>query len=154
VKIMLALAACLVLALSTAAYGQLVKCVSKGGKVEYANECPPGTTEQKTRIRSSTGADAPASAPPEQKTLIERDAESRKRASEQQEAQQKDAEKSANADTKSANCELAKSFLKDLESGLRMTRTDPQTMERAYLDDSEREAEMVKARARIAQSCN
>ena len=150
-KIILAL---VVLALSPAAYGQLVKCVGTGGKVEYANECPPGTTEQKTRIRSSTGGDASASTPPEQKTLIERDAESRKRASEQQEAQQKEAEKSANADTKSENCELAKAYLRDLESGLRMTRTDPQTMERAFLEDSEREAEMVKARARIAQSCN
>ena len=150
-KIILALVA---LALSPATYGQLVKCVGTGGKVEYANECPPGTTEQKTRIRSSTGGDASAGTPSEQKTLIERDAEFKKRASEQQEAQQKDAEKSTNADKKSANCESARSYLRDLESGLRMTRTDPQTMERAFLEDSERDAEMVKARARIAQSCN
>jgi len=142
------------MALSATAYGQLVRCVSKDGKVEYARDCPPGTTEQKTGIKSSPGSGAPGAAPPAQKSLVERDADFKKRMIEQQEAQQKEAKKSAEAAQKQEACTNAQTYLKSLEEGLRLTRTDPKTGERSYLDDSEREAEMVKARARMSQTCN
>lgn len=142
------------MALSATAYGQLVRCVSKDGKVEYARDCPPGTTEQKTGIKSSPGGGSAAGAPPAQKSTAERDADFKKRMIEQQEAQQKDAKKSAEAAQKKEACTNAQTYLKSLEEGLRLTRTDPKTGERSYLDDSEREAEMVKARARMSQTCN
>ena len=46
--------ALMMMLLSATAYGQLVKCVSKDGKVEYARDCQPGSTEHKTGIRGST----------------------------------------------------------------------------------------------------
>src|SRR5262245_7943996 len=98
VKTILAL---LMLALSAGAQGQLLKCVSKGGKVEYAQSCPEGTTEQKTGIKSAPAAAASggsaASAP---KSYAERDADFKKRQIEQQEAQQKDAKKAAEVSAK------------------------------------------------------
>ncbi len=52
VKTILAL---VMIALPMGAYGQLVKCVAKDGKVEYARDCPAGTTEQKTGIKRRPG---------------------------------------------------------------------------------------------------
>jgi hypothetical protein len=150
VKTILAL---LMMALSATAYGQLVKCVSKDGKVEYARECAAGSTESKTQIRSSTGGGAAPAAPPAQKSLAERDAEFKKRMIEQQEAQQKDSKKTAEAEQKREACNSAQTYLKSLESGLRMRRMDPKTGETAYMDDAERAAETAKARDRIAQNC-
>ena len=158
--------AVIMMALSATAYGQLVKCVSKDGKVEYTTDCPAGTTE--TKIRSSTGGPAggaapsapPAqkggaapSAPPAQKTMAERDAEFKKRSIEQQEAQQKDAKKTAEAEQKKEACSNAQTYLKTLESGMRITRTDPKTGERVFLDDSERASEMTRAQGRVTQYC-
>ena len=72
---------------------------------------------------------------------------------EQQEAQQKDARKAAEAGAKREDCENAQTYLKTLESGIRMRRVDPKTGETVFMDDGEREGEASKARARVAQSC-
>ena len=146
--------ALLMMALSATAYGQLVRCVSKDGKVEYARDCPPGTTEQKTGIKSSPGSGAPGAAPPAQKSLVERDADFKKRMIEQQEAQQKAQKQSAEAEQKQQACENAQAYVKAIESGQRLTRTDPKTGERAFMEDSERDAELVKAQQRVTQNCN
>jgi hypothetical protein len=141
------------MALSAAAHGQLVKCVGKDGKVSYARDCPPGTTEQKTNIKSSPGGTAASPAPATQGSIAERDAAFKKRQIEQQEAQQKEAKKSAEAEQKREACTNAQAYLKSLEEGLRLTRTDPKTGERVFLEDAEREAETGKARQRVAENC-
>jgi hypothetical protein len=140
------------MALSTAAYGQLVKCVSKDGKVEYARDCPPGTTEQRVRAPGSAPAGT-ASPPPAQKSLAERDADFKKRQIEQQEAQQKDAKAAAEAQQRQSACNDARAYLKTLEEGVRVARVDPKTGERIYLEDSERATEMARARAQINDRC-
>ena len=144
--------AIIMMVLSATAYGQLVKCVSKDGKVEYTRDCPVGTTETKTGIRSTTGG-AASSAPAVPKSLAERDADFKKRGIEQAEAQQKDAKKAAEAEQKRENCDSAQAYYKSLESGQRIVRADPKTGERAFMEDQERNAEMVRARARIDQNC-
>ena len=148
--------AMIMMALSATAYGQLVKCVGKDGRVEYARDCPAGSTE--TVIRGSTGGStggaAAPSAPPAQKTLSERDAEFKKRAIEQQEAQQKEAKKAAEAEQRKEACTSAQTYMKSLESGIRISRTDPKTGERVYLEDAERATEMTRARERVAQYCS
>ena len=143
------------LALPLSAYGQLLKCVSKGGKVEYAQSCPEGTTEQKLRSGLSPGS-PPASSPspaPAQKSLAERDADFKKRQIEQQEAAQKDARKATEMAQRREDCEVAQSYLKSIESGQRLQRTDPRTGERVFLEDAEREAEANRARSRMADAC-
>ena len=145
--------ALLMLALSAGAQGQLLKCVSKGGKVEYAQVCPEGTTEQKTGIRSSTPGGGSASTAPAPKTYAERDADFKKRMIEQQEAQQKEATKSAEAKAKREDCDNARAYLATIESGMRLQRTDPKSGERVFLEDSERASEAARARTRISQAC-
>ena len=149
VKTILAL---VLVALPLGASAQLLKCVSKGGKVEYAQSCPEGTTEQKLRSGPTSGG-ATSSAPAPQKSLAERDADFKKRAIEQQEAQQKDAAKASEMAQRRQDCEVAQSYLKSIESGQRLQRTDPKTGERVYLEDAEREAEANRARARMADAC-
>ncbi|MGH8662418.1 MAG: hypothetical protein ACREUB_11780, partial [Burkholderiales bacterium] len=57
--------ALIVLLAPFAAHGQLLKCIGKDGRVEYASECPPDAKEVQTGIRStregpsSSGADSP-----------------------------------------------------------------------------------------------
>jgi hypothetical protein len=148
VKTILAL---LMIMLSATAYGQLVKCTTKDGKVIYANSCPPDTTEQQIRSApASSGAGAPPAA---QKSLAERDADFKKRMIEKQEMEQKEVKKLAEAQQKREACEGAQAYLKSLESGIRIQRTDPKTGERIYMEDEERASETVRARARVEQAC-
>jgi len=140
--------------LSATAYGQLVKCVTKDGKVEYARNCAPGSTEQPMGAKSPAsgpGAGAPASQAP--KSLAERDADFKKRMIEKQEMEQKEAKKLAETQQRRESCEAAQTYLKSLDSGIRISRTDPKTGERIFLDDTERAAEVTRARARVAENC-
>jgi len=145
------IAAILMLA-SAAAYGQLLKCVSKDGRVEYAARCPDGTTEHKTTIFSKGATSAPTTAP-QSKSLAEQDAAFRKRAMEQQEAQQKADKKMAEADSRREACSNAQAYLKTLREGMRVTRTDPKTGERVYLDDAEYAGEIARAQRVADQNC-
>lgn len=142
-------ALCLVL-VSGAAYGQLLKCVSRDGKVEYAAQCPSGTAEHRTAIRSS--APAPGAAPAA-RSLAEQEAAFRKRQLEQQEAQQKAEKEAALAAQKRQACDNARAYLKSLQEGLRITRTDPKTGERVFLEDAERAAETARAQRAVEQNC-
>ena len=145
--------AALVMAAPAAVHAQLVKCVSKDGKVEYARDCPTGTTEQK--IRSSTGpaGGATATPAPAQQSMAERDAAFKKRQIEQQEAASKDAKKAAEEQQRREACTNAQVYAKNLEEGIRITRTDPKTGERVFLEDAERAKELTAARQRVAQHC-
>ena len=148
--------AALVMAAPAAVHAQLVKCVSKDGKVEYARDCPTGTTEQK--MRSSTGATAGAAGgaatpAPAQQSVAERDAAFKKRQIEQQEAASKEAKKAAEDEQRREACANAQVYVKNLEEGIRITRTDPKTGERVFLEDAERAKELTTARQRVAQHC-
>jgi len=144
----------LMMLLPAIAWGQMVKCVAKDGKVIYAATCPPDMTEQKLGIKGSTAGPASGgTAPAPQKSLAERDADFKKRMIERQESDQKDAKKSAEEQRKREACENARTYAKSLEEGQRITRTDPKTGERIFLEDKEREVELAKIRARAAENC-
>lgn len=140
-------------ALSATAYGQLVKCVTKDGKVEYARNCAPGTTEQPMGAKTPASGPGAATQTQAPKSLAERDADFKKRMIEKQEGEQKDAKKAADAQQKREGCEYAQTYLKSLDTGIRIARTDPKTGERVFLDDTERAAEVARARARAAEAC-
>lgn len=146
-KILLAILA--VASLPLTAHAQIMKCVGAGGRVEFAAACPPGTKAQDTGIRNSPAA-APASP---QKSLAERDADFRKRATEQQEAAKKGEEKNQQTADQKQNCEAAKSYLTSLQSGNRIGKTDPATGERIFMEDNERAAEMARAQRAADSSC-
>ncbi len=138
--------------LSGAAYGQqLYKCVNSSGKVEYASNCPPGTKQEATGIRNAPGAVPSAAAP--QKSLAERDAEFRKRQIEQREALAKQEKKSEEDEQRQRACASARSYLKSLQSGSRIARTDPKTGERIFLEDKDYSKEIANAQRAADANC-
>jgi hypothetical protein len=143
---------CVILALlSGTAYGQLMKCVDKAGKVEYANVCPPGTKEQQITIKSGSPSSAPAAAP--EKSLSERDAEFRKRQIEKQESQAKQEKKTAEDQQRQRACESAQAYLRSLQNRNRVARTDPTTGERVYLEEEDYAKETAAAQSSIEANC-
>lgn len=146
-KTLLAILAAATLPLT--AHAQIMKCVGAGGRVEFAAACPPGTKAESTGIRNNPGS---AAATP-QKSLTERDADFRKRKLEQQETAKKSEEKGQETADLKQNCETAQSYLRSLQSGTRIGKTDPQTGERVFLEDSERASEMARAQRAADSSC-
>lgn len=147
-------AALLMMTLSAAATAQINKCVDKTGKVVgYGNECPDGLKSEQSAVKSMpSSAPAPTSATP-QKSLAERDAEFRKRQIEQQEAAVKAEKKVAEADQRRRACDDAQAYLKTLQAGQRVSRTDPKTGERSYMQDAEYPKEIGNAERLVAGNC-
>ncbi len=129
---------------------QVLRCVAPGGRVEFASVCPPGTKAEPTGIRNNPGA---ASAAPE-KSIAERGADFRKRQTEQQDAAKKAEDKAREAADRSANCESAQAYLKSLQTGARIVRTDPKTGERIFLEDADRQSEIQRAQRAVDSNCN
>lgn len=151
-KTMIALAATLI---ATAAHGQLLKCVGKDGRVEYAAQCPAGTREQSTGIKN-TPAPAPApagAAASKEQSLAERDADFRKRQKEKQEADAKEAKTSAEAAQRQRACEDARAYVKNLQSGNRAVKVDPKTGERVFLEDAQYASEIAAAQKIADANC-
>ena len=142
--------ALLIMLAPVAAHGQLLKCVGTDGKVEYASQCPPDTKEIQTGIRNVPSASPPAAT---QKSLAEREADFRKRQTEGAEALQKDEKKTAETADQRYACDKARSYLKARQEGQRITRTDPKTGERVYLDDSEYASETARAQRAVSEFC-
>lgn len=144
----------LVLLIPFAAHGQLFKCIGKDGGVEYATQCPPGTQQQATGIRSTReGPAAGGAGAPQQKSIAEQDADFRKRQMEAQDARQKDEKKLAEDQERRAACEQAQSYLRSLQVGNRISRVDPRTGERVFLEDPDRPVEIAKAQRAIDGNC-
>jgi hypothetical protein len=128
---------------------QVNRCVDASGKVVgYASECPAGTKAEQTTIKN-----APASAPTQQKSLAERDADFRKRQMEKQEAAAKAEKKMAEAADQKRACEEARSYLKALQDRQPITRADAKTGERVYVSDSDYPKEIARAERAVSQSC-
>ena len=136
-----------------AVQAQLMKCVGSDGRVEYAAECPPGTKGQQTGIPTTREGPSTSTAPGKQKSLAERDAASKKGAAEREDAQKKDQQKQAEAEQRRRACADARSYLASLEGGARLTRTDPKTGERAFVEDDQRAKEAAYARSMIQENC-
>jgi hypothetical protein len=149
VKATLALA---LLIAAVPAHAQLLKCVGKDGKVEYAARCPDGTREQQTGIKSAPGGPV-SSTKSNQPSVAEREADFRKRRAEAAEAQDKQQKEEAQKAQMQRACADAKNYLAGLESGARIARTDPKTGERVFLEDAQRAAELANARQSVQANC-
>lgn len=147
------LIASIVLLAPLAAHAQLLKCVSQDGAVEYAAQCPPGTKELQTGIRNTPSAPSGGSAAPQQKSLAEREAEFRKRRVEAAESSKKAEAKAAEEAQRRDACDRARIYLQSLQEGQRISRIDPKTGERVYLEDPERPAEIGRAQAAVSSNC-
>lgn len=141
------------------AAAQINRCVDKSGKVVgYGNECPAGTQSQASGVKSAPAAPAPtpaagASTATQPKSLAERDAEFRKRQMEKQEAEAKARKAGADAERRKEACNDSQAYLKSLQAGNRITRTDPKSGERSFLADSEYPQEIARTERAVQANC-
>lgn len=141
-------------------YAQVNKCVDAAGKVVgYGSDCPSGTKAEATNIRNVPSAPAPGTAKPSTtqssapKTLAEQEADFRKRQTEKQEAQAKTDKLAAEREARTRACENSRSYLKSLQSGTRITKTDPKTGERSVFEDADYARETVSAQRAVDANC-
>jgi type IV secretory pathway VirB10-like protein len=128
------------------------------GRTVYSDQPPPAGVKSEQILRQpgpySQGAPAPApdakSAP---KTYAEREMEFRKRQQERAETDRKQAEEQARSEQKSQECERMRGYLRALDEGQRIARTDSQG-NREFLDDAQRAAEIQRVRDALNRSCN
>jgi hypothetical protein len=149
VKILMILVA---LTLSASAHAQINKCVDKSGKVvAYGSDCPAGTTAADSGIRTAPAA-APAVAPAK-KSQAEQDADFKKRQQERQDFVAQEQKKAGEDAVRLRACEDSRAYLKGLQSGNRITRTDAKTGERVVLDDAGYPKEIAAAQQSVAANC-
>jgi hypothetical protein len=145
---------------------QINKCLDKSGKVVgYGNDCPAGTRPEASGVKSTP---APASTPPakdakgdaakgaastQPKSLAERDAEFRKRQMDKQEADAKAEKTAADSAQRQKACSDSQGYLKSLQSGNRILRSDSKSGERAYLEDADYPKEIARMQQQIQQTC-
>jgi hypothetical protein len=159
----------LLLMSSMPSQAQILKCVGRDGKIEFASSCPPGTKQSETGV-SNKPAPAPAkddkgdkgkaadkggkaadkAAP---KSLADRDADFRKRQAEQTDAAAKAEKKSAEDSRRAQACEDSRANLKRLQERQRTTRTDPKTGERVFFEEQDFVRETANAERSVAENC-
>jgi hypothetical protein len=146
--------------------GEIYTWRDSSGRVHYSDTPPPGQQTRTLRgaivevppppsAASQSGAAGQpqaAAKPGGAKSIQEQDLEFRKRRAQAAEEQAKKDKELAMAEDKRRNCEEAKSRLAALESGQRIARFNAQG-EREFLDDSQRDAEIERARKGVSDWC-
>ena len=84
--------------------------------------------------------------------MVEPELEARRKKAEAEQATKGKAEEERIAALKTDNCARARAYLRTLDSGIRVTRTNEKG-EREFLDDKQRAGETQHARDAIAADC-
>ena len=146
------------------AQAQIMKCVGKDGKIEFASSCPSGTKQLETCVGNKPAA-APAPAaksdgketakakPDAPKSLADRDAEFRKRQTDQKEAETKAAQKTTEDTDRQRACQSAQSNMQAIKGRQRMSRTDPKTGERVIYEEADYQREAAITERQVAENC-
>jgi hypothetical protein len=118
---------------------------------------PPDSSEAQAQSPSNAATpQAAAPAPPpaaRAPTMAEREQEFRKRQKERADSEKKVADAQAEAAQKAEDCERARGYMKSLDDGVRLVRTNPDGS-REPIDETQREAEAQRAREIIQTRCN
>ncbi len=139
----------------------------ENGRLVFSDRPPPAGVKADSIVRQPRASSAPPTAvdPGESKasakgetkagpkTIADREMEFRKRQQERAEAEKKQAEEQAQAARKAQECERARGYLRSLEEGHRIARTDAQG-NREVLDDAQRAAEIQRMREVVARNCS
>jgi cell division protein FtsN len=135
------------------------------GRVVYSDRPPPPEIKASQILRQPTvqapapqpaapaAAGDPAKAAGGPKTIAERDMEFRKRQQERADTERKAQEEQQKSAAKATECERARGYLRSLEDGMRITRTDA-SGNREFLDDAERAQETERTRKMVQSLCN
>lgn len=138
------------------------------GNVQYSDRPPPSGTPDKDILQRPPGASrsisvvpagqpasAAASAPQpaaSAPTKAEQEATARQKQDQDREAAKQKEEERRVAAQRRENCSRAQASLRDLQSGIRITRTNEQG-ERIFMDDTQRQAEIDRTRNVMASEC-
>lgn len=140
------------------------------GRLVYSDRQPPSSVKPDQVVRQprvsgsmidpSSAMNSVASAEPEKKagaptgpqTYAEREQEFRKRLIERTQAEKKQADEVIQRQQSAQECERSKGYLRSLEEGARIQRTDTQG-NREFLDDQQRAAEVARMREQVTRSC-
>jgi hypothetical protein len=140
----------------------------ENGRLVFSDRPPPAGVKADSIVRQPGAQTAPPPAPnvsgdakaevkgetkTAPKTIADREMEFRKRQQERAEAEKKQAEEQAQAARKAQECERARGYLRSLEEGHRIARTDAQG-NREVLDDAQRAAEIRRMRDVVARTCS
>jgi hypothetical protein len=135
----------------------------KAGQTQYSDLAPPAGTPEadilqrpnsNTRVlvpappaSAASGADAP------KPKTVEPELEAKRRKAEQEKADKAKAEDQSRALAQAENCTRAKDYLRTLQDGMRITRTNATSGEREFMDDKSRADETKRTREIIAADC-
>ncbi|HLX79842.1 MAG TPA: DUF4124 domain-containing protein [Burkholderiales bacterium] len=141
---------------AAATQAQLYKWVDKDGKVRYSDVPPPGVNATSIKAPPPGPADSAGAASKDAKkgplTPAEQEQEYRKRQEEAKKESEK-AEKDRQAKAaKADDCARAKEYLRTLQSGQRIARTDA-AGQRYYMDESQTAQEVEKTKQTTQQTC-
>lgn len=140
----------------------------ENGRLVFSDRPPPAGVKADNIVRqpgpqsapqpaATDSSDAKSAAKGEAKagpkTIADREMEFRKRQQERAEAEKKQAEEQAHAARKAQECERARGYLRSLEEGQRIARTDAQG-NREVLDDAQRAAEIQRMREVVSRNCS
>ena len=118
-----------------------------------ANPAPAATAADDAAKPADANSSDAKSTPSGPKTIAERELEFRKRQQERADSEKKAAEEQTKSAAKTAECERARGYMRTLEEGIRITRTDA-SGNREFLDDSQRAAEVERTRRIIQSTCS
>ena len=130
------------------------------GQVQYSDLPPPSGTPAKDILQRPAAAAAPmialpasaASAPAAAASASDPTLEARRKQAEQEDAAKRRADEARLAQQKQQNCERARAYMRTLDSGQRVTRTNDRG-EREYLDDATRAREVDQTRQTMVSEC-
>jgi IS5 family transposase len=145
----------MMLAAATVSHAGITRWVDADGKVHFSDQPPPPTAKsQKTLDIKSSPAAAKTSADSKdgEKSLAEKELESRKRRVEAEENAAKQAKDQEEAKRKKENCTQARNQLQALQSGQRIARYDEKG-ERVFLEDSARPKAIEEAQRSVDSWC-
>lgn len=143
------------LALATVAQAGVTRWVDAEGKVHYSDQPPPPTAKSQKTLDLKASPALPIAAPDSkggEKSLAEKDLESRKRRVQAEETATKQARDQEEAKSKKANCEQARNQLQALQEGQRIAKFNEKG-ERVFLEDSDRAQAIEAAKKTVDSWC-
>jgi uncharacterized protein DUF4124 len=111
----------------------------------------PSLVSQRSAAQLTPAASAPA-AETVAKAKVDPELEARRKKTEGEQAERVKADETKIAAQRADNCQRAKAYIETLQSGVRLTRRNDKG-ELEYLDDSQRAAEMQRARQGTSTDC-
>lgn len=144
-----------ILMLTTAAQAGVTRWVDADGKVHYSDQPPPSTAKSQKNLDLKSSPALPQATPDSkggEKSLAEKDLESRKRRVQAEETAAKQAKEQEEAKNRKANCERARNQLQALQEGQRISRFDEKG-ERIFLEDKDRALAIDEAKKSADSWC-